>query len=57
MTGKLITYENNCMSLSCKGEMKIVNNIITNICFKEYPRVYGDSWIRYYNNLKIKNRG
>jgi len=52
ITGKLITYENNCMSLSCRGEMNIVNNIVTCITFRGYPRTHGDGWTYYYKTIK-----
>lgn len=52
MNGKLITYEDNCMSLSCRGEMTISNNVVTDIYFKGYPRTIGDEWVHYYKTLK-----
>lgn len=51
MNGKLITYENNNMSLSCRGEITIENGTITEINFNGYPRTEGDGWIYYYRNF------
>lgn len=56
MTGKLMTYENNCMSLSCRGTINITDGIINNISFKGYPRTYGDYWVRYYKNFKKRDK-
>ncbi len=47
------TYENNYMSLSCKGTMKIIDSKIVKVGFKGFPRVDGDSWVSFYRDSKI----
>lgn len=51
---KIKTYENNCMSLSCRGEIEFdENDIIIHSSYKGYPRSYGrDSWFTIYKNAK-----
>ena len=48
------TFENNCMSLSCRGEMKLdENNRVIYSSYKGYPRSNGrDRWISFYKNAK-----
>lgn len=54
ITGILRTIENNSMSLSCSGEMKIKDNIIVSSYSKGMPRANGiDSWFRHYESAKI----
>lgn len=52
---KISTRENNCMSLSCRGEIEFNtdNNIISSVSFKGYPRTKGDRWTSFYKNSKI----
>lgn len=50
--GKLRTYENNCMSLSCDGSVIIKDGIITEVNFKGYPRPNKDSWTHFYKSSK-----
>lgn len=53
INGILKTYENNCMSLSCHGEMKIKNNKIVEINSHGMPRTGGrDSWFSFYEHAK-----
>ena len=49
---KLGTFENNNMSLSCKGVMTIEDGEILEIEFKGMPRAMGDSWVQHYRNRK-----
>ena len=53
MDGKLVTYENNSMSLSCRGELTIKNGIIIQAYLKGMPRTSGDEWTGFYKNAKI----
>ena len=56
INGILKTYENNCMSLSCHGEMKIKNNKIVEVNFHGMPRTGGkDSWFSFFENAKKGN--
>ena len=49
MTVKILqTYENNSMSLSCSGTMRVEDDFITEVRFSGYPRTSGDSWVRFY---------
>ena len=53
INGILKTYENNCMSLSCHGEMKIKNNKIVEVYSHGMPRTGSrDSWFSFYENAK-----
>ena len=53
----LKTFENNCMSLSCKGEIIIEDDIIKSINWHGYPRSGGtDNWVRYYKDLKVGDK-
>ena len=54
MKAIISTYENNCMSLSCRGEIEFdENNIIKYSSHKGYPRTNGrDRWISFYKNSK-----
>ena len=52
-TGELKIYEDNCMSLSCRGSIVLTDNIITDISFKGYPRPGKDTWAGYFEHLKI----
>ena len=52
MKGVLVTYQDNSMSLSCKGEVIINKGIIQHVSFKGYPRVYGDGWTAFYMRKK-----
>ena len=47
-TGILKTHENNNMSLSCHGEMKIECGIVKSVSFKGMPRPSGDEWTGEY---------
>jgi len=53
MTGTLTTYQNNNMSLSCRGVMKIENNIVISLSFKGYPRTNGDGWTGFYKRSNV----
>ena len=53
----LKTRENSSMSLSCVGEMKIVNGIVEYSSWHGYPRTNGkDSWIRYYESVNTGDK-
>ncbi len=52
ISGKLYTRQNNCMSLSCRGSIKIENGIIIEVDFSGYPRTHGDYWTYFYKNAK-----
>lgn len=52
ISGTLVTRENSSMSLSCVGEMKIVDGIIEHSSWHGYPRTNGrDSWVKYYESV------
>ena len=53
LNATLTTYENNCMSLSCQGTMKIVDSKIVEVGFKGFPRASGDGWVSFYRDSKI----
>lgn len=54
INGTLKTYENNCMSLSCSGEIEFKNNQIVSVHYKGMPRTDDrDSWLKYYKKAKI----
>ena len=52
MKGVLITYQDNSMSLSCKGELIIDKSIVQHVSFKGYPRAHGDGWTAFYLRKK-----
>jgi len=58
MKRKIKTYENNCMSLSCSGEMTIdSDNVILSRRFKGYPRANGiDAWVGFYRDTNIGDK-
>lgn len=55
ITGTIKTYENNSMSLSCRGEIVVIDGIVIDKTFCGMPRVNGDSWCDYYKHCKIGN--
>ena len=53
INGTLKTYENNCMSLSCKGIAVIKDNKIVDLSLRGYPRTFGDRWTGFFEYKNI----
>ena len=56
MTGKLETYENNTMSLSCHGSMIIESGTVKQVHFSGYPRTHGDGWTNFYKSYIVGDK-
>lgn len=53
INGILKTYENNCMALSCYGEMKIKNDKIVEVYSHGMPRTGSrDAWFSFFEHAK-----
>lgn len=50
--GILSIRENNSMSLSCAGSVKVRDGIVIDVSFKGYPRTSGDSWVGFFQRAK-----
>lgn len=48
ITRRITVYENNNMSLSCRGVAEIENDIIKSISFKGMPRPGKDGWVSFF---------
>ena len=51
-SGTLTTYQDNYMSLSCRGSIDIANGKIVSVEFKGMPRTNGDAWTSFYKRAK-----